>query len=113
MGLNVANPGEVDQPVANLADAGIIVGRNALMAALLNQLAQVLSQFDREGFIAFRDEWLDLASYLQQPVRLTFSHGEPVEGVAKGVDETGALLVQTLDGVRVFHVGEVSLRPQA
>lgn len=113
MGLNVAPPGEVDQPVANLADAGINVGRNALMAALLNQLALVLSQFDREGFIAFRDEWLDLASYLQQPVRLTFSHGEPVEGVAVGVDETGALLVQTPGGVRVFHVGEVSLRPQA
>lgn len=113
MGLNVAPPGEVDQPVACLADAGIMVGRNALMAALLNQLAQVLSQFDREGFAAFRAEWLDMASYLQQPVRLTFSHGEPVEGVAVGVDETGALLVQTPGGVRVFHVGEVSLRPQA
>ena len=112
MGLNVANPGEVDQPVANLADAGIKVGRNELMAALLNQLAQVLSQFDREGFIAFREEWLGLAAYLQQPVRLTFSHGQPVDGMAIGVDESGALLVDTADGPRVFHVGEVSLRPQ-
>lgn len=112
IGLNVANPGEVDQPVANLADAGIKVGRNELMAALLNQLAQVLSQFDREGFIAFRDEWLGLATYLQQPVRLTFSHGQPVDGMAIGVDESGALQVDTADGPRVFHVGEVSLRPQ-
>jgi BirA family biotin operon repressor/biotin-[acetyl-CoA-carboxylase] ligase len=112
IGLNVAKPGEVDQPVANLADAGIKVGRNELMAALLNQLAQVLSQFDREGFSAFREEWLGLAAYLQQPVRLTFSHGQPVDGMAIGVDESGALLVDTADGPRVFHVGEVSLRPQ-
>jgi BirA family biotin operon repressor/biotin-[acetyl-CoA-carboxylase] ligase len=110
IGLNVAAPGEVDQPVANLADAGCKVGRNALLAALLNQLAQVLSQFDRDGFAAFRDEWHQLAAFIGQPVRLSFSHGEPADGVAVGVDDSGALLVDGAAGRRVFHVGEVSLR---
>ncbi|WP_374498173.1 biotin--[acetyl-CoA-carboxylase] ligase [Vogesella indigofera] len=110
IGLNVAAPGEVDQPVANLADAGCKVGRNALLAALLNQLAKVLSQFDRDGFAAFRDEWHQLAAFIGQPVRLSFSHGEPADGVAVGVDDSGALLVDGAAGRRVFHVGEVSLR---
>ncbi len=110
IGLNVEAPGEVDQPVANLADAGCKVGRNALLAALLNQLAQVLSQFDRDGFAAFRDEWHQLAAFIGQPVRLSFSHGEPADGVAVGVDDSGALLVDGAAGRRVFHVGEVSLR---
>ncbi|RKQ53225.1 BirA family biotin operon repressor/biotin-[acetyl-CoA-carboxylase] ligase [Vogesella indigofera] len=110
IGLNVAAPGEVDQPVANLADAGCKVGRNALLAALLNQLAQVLSQFDSDGFAAFRDEWHQLAAFIGQPVRLSFSHGEPADGVAVGVDDSGALLVDSAAGRRVFHVGEVSLR---
>ncbi|GGX99340.1 biotin--[acetyl-CoA-carboxylase] ligase [Vogesella alkaliphila] len=110
IGLNVASPGEVDQPVANLADAGCKVGRNALLAALLNQLAEVLAQFDRDGFAAFRDEWHQLAAFIGQPVRLSFSHGEPADGVAVGVDDSGALLVDGTAGRRVFHVGEVSLR---
>ena len=110
IGLNVAAPGEVDQPVANLADAGCKVGRNALLAALLNQLAGVLAQFDRDGFAAFRDEWHQLAAFIGQPVRLSFSHGEPADGIAVGVDDSGALLVDGAAGRRVFHVGEVSLR---
>ena len=110
IGLNWQTPGEVDQPVASVADSGVKVGRNALLAALLNQLAQVLAQFDREGFAAFRAEWHSLAAYLQQPVRLHFSHNEPVDGVLSGVDDSGALLVETATGPKVFHVGEVSLR---
>lgn len=110
IGLNVEAPGEVDQPVANLADAGCKVGRNALLAALLNQLAGVLAQFDRDGFAAFRDEWHQLAAFIGQPVRLSFSHGEPADGIAVGVDDSGALLVDGTAGRRVFHVGEVSLR---
>lgn len=110
IGLNVETPGEVDQPVANLADAGCKVGRNALLAALLNQLAGVLAQFDRDGFAAFRDEWHQLAAFIGQPVRLSFSHGEPADGIAVGVDDSGALLVDGAAGRRVFHVGEVSLR---
>ena len=110
IGLNVEAPGEVDQPVANLADAGCKVGRNALLAALLNQLAGVLAQFDRDGFAAFRDEWHQLAAFIGQPVRLSFSHGEPADGIAVGVDDSGALLVDGATGRHVFHVGEVSLR---
>lgn len=110
IGLNMASPGEVDQPVANLAAAGYKVGRNALLAELLNQLADVLATFDREGFAAFHAEWTQSAAFLQQPVMLRFSHGEPVAGTALGVDPHGALLVETEGSVRVFHVGEVSLR---
>ncbi|MFC3625843.1 biotin--[acetyl-CoA-carboxylase] ligase [Vogesella amnigena] len=110
IGLNMASPGEVDQPVANLAAAGYKVGRNALLAELLNQLADVLATFDREGFTAFHAEWTQSAAFLQQPVMLRFSHGEPVAGTALGVDPHGALLVETEGSVRVFHVGEVSLR---
>ena len=43
-------------------------------------------------------------------MRLSFSHGEPVDGVACGVADNGALQVETAAGMRTFHVGEVSLR---
>ena len=111
IGLNIDNPGAVDQPVASLAEAGLRLGRNVLLAALLSELAVVLDTFNREGFAAFREDWIRCSSHENAPVRLSFSHGEPVDGIARGVAENGALQVETADGsLRIFHAGEVSLR---
>jgi len=113
IGINLQRPADIDQPVAALSDAGVYLSRNALLARLLNELQRMLAEFDRHGFAAFRDEWMALSSHQDQAVRLSFSHAEPVDGVARGVAENGALLVDTADGPRVFHVGEVSMRRQA
>jgi BirA family biotin operon repressor/biotin-[acetyl-CoA-carboxylase] ligase len=113
VGMNVSDPGEVDQPVACLAEAGVKLARSALLAALLNELHRVLSDFDHHGFVPLRQEWMNLSAHQDAPVRLSFSHGEPVQGVARGVAESGALLVDTADGVKTYHAGEVSLRKLA
>lgn len=110
IGVNLTPPGEVDQQVATLRDAGVKVGRNAVLALLLNQLQQVLTEFDANGFAPLREEWMAMSAHQNQRVRLSFSHGEPVEGVARGVADNGALLVETAEGLQTFHVGEVSLR---
>ncbi|AXE29644.1 biotin--[acetyl-CoA-carboxylase] ligase [Chromobacterium phragmitis] len=110
IGLNVADPGEVDQPVAALAHAGVEPDRNRTLSALLNELAQVLADFDRDGFAPLREEWWALCAHRDAAVRLSFSHGEPVDGMAIGVADNGALQVKTAQGVRTFHIGEVSLR---
>ncbi|GGY16012.1 biotin--[acetyl-CoA-carboxylase] ligase [Paludibacterium paludis] len=110
VGLNLTAPGPVDQPVACLAQVGIRPSRNALLAALLNDLHNVLSEFDGKGFDALREEWLGFFAHLDCPVTLTFSHGEPVNGVARGVAVNGALQVETLRGLETFHAGEVSVR---
>jgi BirA family biotin operon repressor/biotin-[acetyl-CoA-carboxylase] ligase len=92
----------VDQPVASLAEAGIRLGRNQLLAALLSELAVVLDTFNREGFAAFRDDWMRCSSHENAPVRLSFSHAEPVDGIARGVAENGALQVETAEGCVFF-----------
>lgn len=110
IGINLQPPAEIDQPVAALSECGIRISRNALLALLLNELQRVLSSFNQQGFAQFGSEWMALSSHQDQPVRLNFSHGDPVDGIARGVAENGALLVDTATGRRVFHVGEVSLR---
>lgn len=110
IGLNLADPGEVGQPVAGLAEAGIRIGRNALLAELLNELALVLCEFDTHGFPAFQDEWHGHAAFLQRKVAITQAQGQPIEGLCLGVDASGALQVETKAGTRAFHAGEVSLR---
>ena len=58
IGMNVSEPGDVDQPVACLADAGVQLTRSALLAELLNELHLVLGNFDRNGFVPLREEWI-------------------------------------------------------
>jgi BirA family biotin operon repressor/biotin-[acetyl-CoA-carboxylase] ligase len=43
-------------------------------------------------------------------VRLTLPDAGTLDGIARGVDEAGALLLETATGVRRIHSGEVSLR---
>jgi len=113
IGLNLADPGDVGQPVAGLAAAGVQVGRNQLLAELLGELAAVLGQFAAHGFAAFREEWLSHAAFLQQPVCISQGSHAPLEGVCLGVDVSGALLVETAHGPRAFHSGDVSVRARA
>ncbi len=110
IGLNLSQPGAIDQPVACLADAGLRPSRNALLAGLLNDLHDVLTCFGQRGFDGLREEWSDLFAHRDCPVVMTFSHGEPVNGIARGVAASGALQVETARGLETFHAGEVSVR---
>lgn len=115
VGINVrADPrvrAAVDQPVADLETARAApVDRNALLVALLIELAAVLDRFGREGFDALRAEWQQLHAHQNRSVQLMLADGRMVTGVARGVADDGALLLETGSGVGRHHSGEVSLR---
>jgi BirA family biotin operon repressor/biotin-[acetyl-CoA-carboxylase] ligase len=100
----------IDQPAADLESAGLRVGRNELLARLLLDLRDVLGTFSREGFRALRSEWERLHAYRDKMVRLDMAGETCLEGRVIGVDEYGALLLETGSGIRAFHSGELSLR---
>lgn len=113
IGLNVAmraaQAAGIVQPWITLDEAaGRKVSRNDLAAALLVQLAQALPQFEREGFAPFLPDWqrYDLAA--NQRVRVEAA--TPYEGIARGIDAGGALIVECEGQRRAVHSGEVSLR---
>lgn len=115
VGVNVrADPrvrAAVDQQVADLETAdGAPVDRNALLVAMLAELVAVLDQFGQEGFDSLRDEWQQLHAHQNMPVQLMLADGQTVTGVARGVADDGALLLETISGVGRHHSGEVSLR---
>ncbi|MFK7828900.1 MAG: bifunctional biotin--[acetyl-CoA-carboxylase] ligase/biotin operon repressor BirA [Congregibacter sp.] len=114
IGINVAMPtsaiDSIDQPWADLrAPTGTFPSRNKLVSALLNQLLPALDGYERAGFASWRDEWHSLDAYARKSV-LIHSASKSIAGVADGVDERGALLLQTGNGVHRVHGGEVSLR---
>jgi BirA family biotin operon repressor/biotin-[acetyl-CoA-carboxylase] ligase len=111
--LDAVTRERIDQAVIDLAGAGISHRRNQVLATLLSHLASVLSDFSAGGFRVLRKEWEALDVYAGKPVVVRLADGSFEQGMAAGVGDDGALLLQTGAGLRRFHSGEVSLRPLA
>lgn len=114
IGINVALPDQVattiDQPFTDLHTvSGKRLCRTTLLALLLNELMPMLADFERKKFAAYRDRWLQLDAFKGKEVFLQLGASTEV-GIASGVDESGALLLSTVAGLKKFSGGEVSLR---
>jgi BirA family biotin operon repressor/biotin-[acetyl-CoA-carboxylase] ligase len=96
--------------VAAVADAcAVAPSRNSVAGAILDELLSMLGHFEREGFAAFRDAWTGLDALSGRPARVWLG-GTAISGTARGVDQEGALLLDTGDRVQRFVSGEASLR---
>lgn len=84
--------------------------RNALVARLALQLEARMRLFATEGFRAFADQWNTADAFRDLPVTLTSPWDAAVVGVARGVDDRGALLLDTDGQRRRIIAGDVSLR---
>lgn len=117
VGLNLALPtdlgNQIDQPVTDIRSAcGFVPDRNELTIALLTAFAMDLQRFEEQGFAAFEQRWVGRDALLNRA--LTLDLGNQVhQGVARGVDAQGRLLVDGADGRQAWASGEVSIRAGA
>ena len=115
VGLNVAMPATaanaIDQAWTDLKtiSAGELPGRNRLLAELLNELLPLVADFEQQGFKHWREEWMALDAFDGAPVVLHTGSGE-LAGIARGVDQRGALQLESTTGVQSVYGGEISLR---
>lgn len=114
IGINVAmsaaQAGGIEQPWISLAElTPQPPSRNQLAAALLQRLAEGVASFESQGFEAFAAEWSKLDLARDKPVRVLQGDKE-YEGIGRGVDEQGALIVEALGQYQTLHSGEISLR---
>jgi BirA family biotin operon repressor/biotin-[acetyl-CoA-carboxylase] ligase len=114
IGLNIDLPPETRIPgqagVASLRQAlAAVPDRNLVAARLLGELEDLLTLYAVAGFDALRPSWMQRNAHANLPVRLE-SEGMITEGVCRGVDQDGALLLETPGGVERVLSGEVSLR---
>lgn len=108
---NMLNSAEsINQPWTSISiETGRLIDRNALLAELQVQLDEYLANHLALGFSTFCNEWRQNDLWCGRLVEL--SSGErQVTGVVRGVDSTGALLLQVNDELQVFSGGELSLR---
>lgn len=113
IGLNLdlgAAAAGIDQPVTDLRSIGCAASRNALLAAQLHQLGEVLPAFAASGFAPFHAEWNQRHAWRGLRVQLLDSVAGATSGTALDAAPDGALLVETTTGLRRIVSGDVSLR---
>lgn len=111
IGVNLGMPVDmvIDQPWADLGEAVPDLSRNRLTGVLIEAFVNALQTFAVHGFTPFHAAWASWDAVLGRRVSLILPNG-PVEGVAQGIDATGALILETPKGRQCFSGGEVSLR---
>lgn len=116
IGLNVAMPNsdaeDIDQPWTDLQHllSDKLPKRNQVVAAIINELYEILPEYQSKGFGAYRSAWSELDVFADQQVMIMLGE-QCIFGRSVGVDEGGAIQLLTPEGVRSFNGGEVSLRP--
>ena len=120
IGINLRN---AEMIAANL-DSGIKINSLSLLTIgapdieylwlkIIASLEHHLAEFDLQGFKSYKDRWMNWDAYRDQSVCISGAGKDPVYGIAKGVDETGALLLQQDNKIVAIHAGDVSLRIQS
>jgi BirA family biotin operon repressor/biotin-[acetyl-CoA-carboxylase] ligase len=119
IGINMHMPAAIrtqlaEREAALIADIHEIMrektpARNAVIGAVVTELLAMLQTFTVSGFAPFKDEWHELDTLANAPVKV-MSGSQTTLGFARGVDADGTLLVDVDGELRRFVSGEVSLR---
>lgn len=99
----------INQDWINLQEAGVSIDRNKLTAELLSELRSAIIKFESEGLSVFISRWRELDNYLDRPVKLIIGNQE-IFGIARGIDQQGALLLEQNGILNSYIGGEISLR---
>jgi len=113
IGLNLHRP--TGMAAAGLTDClPAMPSREDLLAEILLQTGRVLAVVEDYGFAALRHEWQTHHAYQNCAVSLQDAGCIEVEGVCRGVDADGALLLEIPGkaGLTRFFAGDLSLRPK-
>ncbi|VAW89609.1 Biotin operon repressor / Biotin--protein ligase [hydrothermal vent metagenome] len=113
VGINLRMPSDIDEPIDQpwvgldelLPEA---VSRNRVAGVLIGSIAEALVEFEAKGFAPFLPRWRQWDVMADKRVTLQQAQAV-VEGVACGVDASGALLIKRRGETCRYMSGDVSL----
>ncbi|MEC8522863.1 MAG: bifunctional biotin--[acetyl-CoA-carboxylase] ligase/biotin operon repressor BirA [Pseudomonadota bacterium] len=101
---------EIDQPWVDLSSLRSGLSRNQVAGTLLDELLSMVDTFQKEGFAPWQQYWSERDIYHNKDVVISSSIRD-VEGVVKGVNRKGELMLRTDRGMEIITAGELSVRP--
>lgn len=99
----------IDQPWSDLSSLTDMPNKTDLVIALHKQLKRDIQLFEREGLAAFKTRWQQADLFHGKEIRLLMGENH-VDGICRGIDEQGAVLLEAADGIQAYIGGEISLR---
>ena len=85
----------------------IDVDRNRIIGTVAASVLEALAQFEARGLEPLRAEWESMDAHAGERLRLRLADGRVVTGVARGLDDDGALRLQTATGLRAVRSARV------
>jgi len=102
----------IDQPATDICSfTNKRLSRNRIAATLLSNVFEILEDLKSGTNSNLIEEWRKFDCYAERKVRLILPN-EEIEGILKGVDKQGALLMSVDGKLMSYTSGEVSLRAQ-
>lgn len=115
IGLNLFLPHGLSNRAAGLVDClPVLPSRSQLLTEILVEAHRMLVTLEKHGFAALRAAWQERHFYQNRAVLLQDAGHTEVEGICRGVDAEGTLLLEMAGqpGTSRFFAGELSLRPK-
>lgn len=114
LGLNVSMSSEqgddIDQAWTDIHSVSTEpLSRNTLVAAVLSELLPGMQLYSQKGLTPFLKDWQADDMLKDKPVTLLL-HERRREGIARGVNDQGALLFESEGSIEPLYAGELSLR---
>ncbi|WNC68991.1 bifunctional biotin--[acetyl-CoA-carboxylase] ligase/biotin operon repressor BirA [Thalassotalea nanhaiensis] len=114
LGLNINMPkqsaDQIDQPWTDLStELNHDVDRNMLSAQLIAKISERLEQHHQFGLAPMLDDWQRQDFFYNKQVKLLTGNKE-TRGICKGINSSGALLLEVNGKQQPIYGGEVSLR---
>lgn len=92
-----------------LRDIGVDCTAGDVLESLVREILRLFAEWEEGGFGSIRKAWLQRAYRLNEEITARLPK-ETLKGIFKGIDETGALLLQLPDGtLKAINSGEVFL----
>lgn len=88
------------------------ISRNQLAISVIKHVMLVLREFEQTGLDGFLGEWQQQDAYLDRPVCVLLGSNK-IHGISRGVDENGALLVESKGQTQRYYSGEISLQAES
>lgn len=109
IGVNVAaapRREDILYPVASLREAGLVIDRLDFLKEYVGVFDDLLAEWKEKGFAPLRERWLANAKNLGKEINVHMEH-EDKKGIFNGVDENGALLLETPSGIEKIYAGDI------
>lgn len=120
VGINLRNTEKIESNLANGLRASSLSQMTDslpdieyLWLKLIASLEYHLTEFDLHGFKPCMESWIKWDAYRDQAVCISGAGKDAIYGITKGVDESGALILQQENKTIAIHAGDVSLRIQS